>query len=227
VAVQGPNAVPQVTDALRELDADPAVSVIVVARGGGALEDLLAFSNETLVRAVSAATTPVVSAIGHEIDTPLLDLVADVRASTPTDAAKLVVPDVAEELAGVSTERDRLRRAITHRVEREQSALDALRSRPVVAAPLTLVEERRHGVDSALQRARLALGARLDRGRDDVRHLCAQVRALSPAATLDRGYAVVQRPDGAVVRSPDDVVDGDRLRVRVAGGELAADARRP
>jgi exodeoxyribonuclease VII large subunit len=224
VAVQGPNAVTQVIEALRELDSDPGVSVIVLARGGGALEDLLPFSNEALVRAVAAATTPVVSAIGHEVDTPLVDLVADVRASTPTDAAKLVVPDVAEELAGVHAARDRLRRAVVHRVEREQAGLEALRSRPVLAAPLTLVDERRHTVDGALQRARVALGARLDRAADDVRHLCTQVRALSPAATLDRGYAVVQRSDGAVVRAPEDVEAGDRLRVRVAGGELAAQA---
>src|SRR5215218_4784849 len=226
VAVQGPTAVTQITEAVRELDVDPAVSVIVVARGGGALEDLLPFSNETLVRAVAAATTPVVSAIGHEVDTPLLDLVADVRASTPTDAAKLVVPDVAEELAAVHATRDRLRRAVVHRVEREEATLHALRSRPVLAAPVTLVEERRHAVETAVHRARVALGARLDRARDDVRHLSTQVRALSPAATLDRGYAVVQRADGAVVRDPDEVSDGERLRLRVAGGELAADARR-
>ncbi|HKG51882.1 MAG TPA: exodeoxyribonuclease VII large subunit [Actinomycetales bacterium] len=226
VAVQGPTAVTQVTDAVRELDADPRVSVIVVARGGGALEDLLPFSNETLVRAVAAATTPVVSAIGHEVDTPLLDLVADVRASTPTDAAKLVVPDVAEELAGVHAARDRLRRAVVHRVDNEQAGLDALRSRPVLASPVTLVEDRRHAVETSLHRARVALGARLDRARDDVRHLSSQVRALSPAATLDRGYAVVQRADGAVVRDPDEVSDGERLRLRVAGGELAAEARR-
>ena len=226
VAVQGPNAVTQVIEALEELDRDPSVSVIVLARGGGALEDLLPFSNEALVRAVAAATTPVVSAIGHEVDTPLVDLVADVRASTPTDAAKLVVPDVAEELAGVHAARDRLRRAVVHRVDREQAGLDALRSRPALAAPVTLVEERRHAVESSLHRARVALGARLDRATDDVRHLCTQVRALSPAATLERGYAVVQRPDGAVVRSPDEVEDGDRLRVRVAGGELTAEAVR-
>jgi exodeoxyribonuclease VII large subunit len=224
VAVQGPNAVTQVIEALGELDRDPSVSVIVLARGGGALEDLLPFSNEALVRAVAAATTPVVSAIGHEVDTPLVDLVADVRASTPTDAAKLVVPDVAEELAGVHAARDRLRRAVVHRVDREQAGLDALRSRPALASPVTLIEERRHAVEISVHRARVALHARLDRAADDVRHLCTQVRALSPAATLERGYAVVQRPDGAVVRAPEEVEDGDRLRVRVARGELLAEA---
>src|SRR4051794_13853750 len=225
-SMQGPSSAAEVMAALGRLDRDPEVDVIVVARGGGSVEDLLPFSDEGLLRAVFAARTPVVSAIGHEVDTPLLDLVADVRASTPTDAAKLVVPDVAEELAGVQAARDRLRRAVVHRVDGEQAGLDALRSRPVLARPVTLVEDRRHAVETSLHRARVALGARLDRARDDVRHLSTQVRALSPAATLDRGYAVVQRADGAVVRDPDEVEDGERLRLRVARGELPADARR-
>jgi exodeoxyribonuclease VII large subunit len=222
VAVQGPNAVTEVRAALLELDVDPAVEVIVIARGGGSLEDLLPFSNEALVRAVAAARTPVVSAIGHEVDSPLLDLVADVRASTPTDAGRLVVPDVGEELAGVRAATDRLRRAATHRVEREQAALDALRSRPVLANPHTLLETRAQEVLAATDRARRALSTQLDRAHDAVRHLHLQVTALSPAATLQRGYAVVQRGDGHVVRAPADVQGGDALRVRVAEGELAA-----
>ena len=225
VAVQGPQAVTQVVAALRELDADREIDVIVIARGGGSLEDLLAFSNETLVRAVAAAVTPVVSAIGHDVDTPLLDLVADVRASTPTDAASCIVPDVGEELSGLARSRDRLRRAITHRVEQEQATLTALRSRPVIADPHTVVDARAREVDGAVHRARQSLAARLDRAADEVGHLRTQVRALSPAATLDRGYAVVQRADGAVVRSPDEVSPGELLRLRVAGGELAAQAR--
>jgi exodeoxyribonuclease VII large subunit len=224
VAVQGPTAVGAVTAALRELDRDPEVDVIVITRGGGSLEDLLPFSNETLVRAVSAAATPVVSAIGHEVDTPLLDLVADVRASTPTDAASLVVPDVEEELAGVVAARQRLRRAVLSRLDREQHALDGLRTRPVLVDPHTLVDARAAVVDLALDRARRALGQRLDRGADDVRHLAAQVRALSPAATLERGYAVLQRADGAVVREVGDVGSGDALRVRLAAGALAVHA---
>ncbi len=225
VAVQGPHAVTQVVAALRELDADPEVDVVVIARGGGSLEDLLAFSNETLLRAVVAATTPVVSAIGHDVDTPLLDLVADVRASTPTDAASCIVPDVEDELAGLTRSRERLRRAVTHRVEREQASLAALRSRPVLADPHTVVDARAREVDLAVHRARTALAGRLDRGLDQVRHLAVQVRALSPAATLERGYAVVQRADRAVVRDPADVATGERLRVRVARGELVVEAR--
>ena len=225
VAVQGPHAVTQVVTALRELDADREVDVIVIARGGGSLEDLLPFSNETLLRAVVAATTPVVSAIGHDVDTPLLDLVADVRASTPTDAARRIVPDVEDELAGLGLSRERLLRAVIARVDREEAVLGALRSRPVLADPHTVVDVRAREVDSAVHRARQSLAGRLDRAADEVRHLGTQVRALSPAATLERGYAVVQRADLVVVRAPDDVATGERLRVRVARGELSVEAR--
>ncbi|WP_048549863.1 exodeoxyribonuclease VII large subunit, partial [Nostocoides japonicum] len=116
VAVQGVGAVSEVVEALRDLDADPLVDVVVIARGGGSVEDLLPFSNEALLRAVAAARTPVVSAIGHDVDTPLLDHVADRRASTPTDAAKLVVPDAAAEHRTVATARERARRAVLGRV---------------------------------------------------------------------------------------------------------------
>ncbi len=225
VAVQGPHAVTQVVAALRELDADAEVDVIVIARGGGSLEDLLAFSNETLLRAVADARTPVVSAIGHDVDTPLLDLVADVRASTPTDAAGCIVPDVGEELAALTRARERLRRSISHRVEAEQAALAALRSRPVLAQPHTVLDARSREVQAALHQARQCLTAQLDRAGDQVQHLHAQVRSLSPAATLDRGYAVVQRADGDVVRDAGSVSAGELLRVRVARGELSAQAR--
>ena len=123
-AVQGPYAAEEIIDALRRLDADPEVDVIVIARGGGSLEDLLPFSDEALVRAVAACRTPVVSAIGHEQDTPLLDYVADVRASTPTDAAKRVVPDVAEQAALIAQLRDRARRCVTGWLDRETAWLD-------------------------------------------------------------------------------------------------------
>ena len=224
VAVQGVHAVTEVSAAVRQLDRDPAVEVIVITRGGGAVEDLLPFSNEALVRAVAAAGTPVVSAIGHESDMPLLDLVADLRASTPTDAAKRVVPDVQEESAAVRVARDRARRAVRARLEREQAGLDALRSRPVLANPLQAVDERARAVDELRARARRCLAGRIDRAADELSSTRARVAALSPAATLARGYAVVQRADGAVVRRPADVVTGDPLRVRLAEGELAATA---
>ncbi|MGY4643526.1 exodeoxyribonuclease VII large subunit [Cellulomonas sp. URHB0016] len=222
VTVQGPRAVPEVRAAIAELDADPRVEVIVVARGGGSFEDLLPFSNEALVRAAAACRTPLVSAIGHHLDTPLLDLVADLRASTPTDAAKRVVPDVSEERARLVQVRNRARAAVSHRLVREQAGLDHWRSRPVLAQPATLVDTREAGVHSLRDTARRALHTGLVHGFAEIAGLRAQVRALSPAATLERGYAVVQGADGHVVRDPADVVPGDRLRVRVAAGELAA-----
>ncbi|HEU0041566.1 MAG TPA: exodeoxyribonuclease VII large subunit, partial [Jiangellaceae bacterium] len=171
---------------------------------------------------VAAARTPVVSAIGHESDTPLLDLVADYRASTPTDAAKRVVPDVAEELDRVTRGRDRLRAAVRHRLDREHAGLTSLRSRPVLADPTYGIRLRAAEISALCQRARRTVGHLVDRAAVEVEHTRARVRALSPAATLERGYAVVQRADGAVVRRPDEVSVGDHLRILVAGGELEA-----
>ncbi len=225
VAVQGPQAVSEVTAALGRLDADSEVDVIVVTRGGGSLEDLLPFSNEALVRAVADCRTPVVSAIGHEADTPLLDLVADVRASTPTDAAKRVVPDVGEETARVTQLRSRGRDAVESFLAREVAALGNLRSRPVLADPQVMLDGRRDDVVQLRDRARRSLRSALDRGADNLAHTRARVTSLSPAATLERGYAVVRRADGAVVRRPDDVASGDPLHLRLAEGELDATVR--
>ncbi|QQQ61388.1 exodeoxyribonuclease VII large subunit [Paenarthrobacter ureafaciens] len=227
VAVQGNTAVSQIIGALRKLDADPHVDVIVMARGGGALEDLLPFSNEDLIRAVAAATTPVVSAIGHEADRPILDDVADLRASTPTDAAKRIVPDVSEELAAVRQARDHLRRSIGRMVDRETDRLHALRSRPVLAAPDTLVDVRADEVARLRQRSHTAVNSAVVRALDQVHHLRAQVRALSPQKTLDRGYAVVQivgedQAGHTVVTSPDQVPEDTPLSIRVADGRFRA-----
>ncbi|WP_149202279.1 exodeoxyribonuclease VII large subunit [Actinotalea subterranea] len=228
VAVQGVRAVPEVTAAIAELDADPAVEVIVVARGGGSVEDLLPFSNEALVRAAAACRTPLVSAIGHETDAPLLDLVADHRASTPTDAAKRIVPDVHEERARLVQARTRSRAAVERLVHRELDRLAAVRGRPVLASPHVFVDGHQREVDRLHAAADRALGDAVRAGSADIDRLAAQVRALSPAATLERGYAVVQRADdGRVVRAPDDVAPGDPLRVRVAGGEIPAQVRHP
>ena len=183
--MQGQRAAAEVIEAIQRLDRHPDVDVIVVARGGGSVEDLLPFSDEALVRAVHAMRTPVVSAIGHEPDTPLLDLVADLRASTPTDAAKLVVPDVAEELRGVRTGSRPAcgpRSAGWH--AREQAGLDALRTRPALADPRSLLDARADEVAGLRDRARRCLGHALDRADDDVGHQRARARALSPLATL-------------------------------------------
>ena len=225
VAVQGPYAVTEVTDALHRLDADRDVQVIVIARGGGSIEDLLPFSDETLIRAVAGCQTPVVSAIGHEQDTPLLDLVADVRASTPTDAARRVVPDVAEQLALVNQHRARARRALAGRLDREWSWLTDIRSRPALADPLREIDRREESVTALTERARRCFAAGLERASDEVGHISGRLLALSPAATLRRGYAIVQWPDGRVVRRAADVAAGDRLMVRFAGDQLTVTAQ--
>ena len=222
VAVQGPYAVSEVTAALAALDRDPRVEVIVIARGGGSVEDLLPFSDETLLRAVAACRTPVVSAIGHEQDSPLLDLVADARASTPTDAAKLVVPDVGEETARLAQLCARGRQVLRVRLDRETATLADLRCRPVLADPIGMVTRRHDEVVAWRDRARRCVRNSLDRAADDLAHRRERVRALSPAATLERGYAVVQRADGAVVRDPAEVPAGQALTIRVAAGSFRA-----
>ncbi|MFF8374675.1 exodeoxyribonuclease VII large subunit [Streptomyces sp. NPDC015661] len=220
VAVQGVKAVPQVVEAVKELDAHEDVDVIIVARGGGSVEDLLPFSDEQLVRAVAECRTPVVSAIGHEPDSPLLDLVADLRASTPTDAAKKVVPDVGEELDRVRGLRDRALRTVRGLLEREERGLAHALARPVMEHPQRMVEVREDELAALLARSRRVLGHLLDRADSELSHTRARVRALSPAATMERGYAVLQRADGAVVRSPAEVTEGEELRARVAEGEF-------
>ena len=199
VPVQGVQAVPAVTQALAELDAMPEVDVIIITRGGGSVEDLLPFSNETLVRAVAACRTPVVSAIGHEQDAPLIDFVADLRASTPTDAAKRVVPSLREQAILVHGLRRRGSVVMGHLIDREQQALTNRR-----------------------QRSRSVVRSRLDAAANDITHLAARVRSLSPAATLDRGYAIVMTDDGAIVRDASTVAAGAALDIRVAQGRLHA-----
>jgi exodeoxyribonuclease VII large subunit len=223
-ATQGPSAVNEVVAALEELDRDPGVDVIVIARGGGSVEDLLPFSNESLVRAVFHCRTPVVSAIGHETDTPLLDLVADLAASTPTDAAKRIVPDLAEELRAISQLQARALASLQRRINAETELMSQLpvRLRRTVR---TRLERATQDTVAARDRAQRRLAALLHAGAADLDHVRARVRSLSPQATLDRGYAVVQRADGAIVRSPAEATGS--LRVRVALGEFGATADPP
>jgi len=226
-AVQGATAVPQILEALSLLDADPTVDVIIIARGGGSVEDLLPFSEEALQRAVAAAGTPVVSAIGHEPDNPVLDNVADLRAATPTDAAKRVVPDVAEERALVAEARNRMAAALRGWVQRERQGLAAMRSRPVLADPLTPITRRREEVQRAQAMMRRDIRVLLDRETARVAALRSQVSALGPANTLARGYSVVQvvprdGSDPEVVMSIDQAPPGSQLRIRVADGSITA-----
>jgi exodeoxyribonuclease VII large subunit len=220
VAVQGDRAVGEVTGALKELDALDGVDVIIVTRGGGSLEDLLPFSDEAMVRAVAACATPVVSAIGHEQDAPLLDLVADVRASTPTDAAKRTIPDVGEQMELIGQLRDRARRVIRAWLDREAAWLEGMRSRPVLASPLGEIDRSAEQVLDLRDRARRCITIGLDRGEEALKHTRARLHALSPATTLARGYAVVQREDGGVVASAAQVRPGQRLRLRFAEDSL-------
>ena len=223
-AVQGTAAVAQIVEALGVLDADPDVDVIVIARGGGSVEDLLPFSDETLCRAIAACTTPVVTAVGHEPDNPICDLVADVRAATPTDAAKRIVPDTVAELRLVGELRQRCSRALRSWVTRQSQEVAQLRSRPVLADPMRMVTERDTDVQRLVSAARRDVTRLIDGETDRIGHLSARLTTLGPAATLARGYAVVQRVDGGseILRSTGDAPAGTHLRIRVADGALGA-----
>lgn len=221
-AMQGPRSAAEVIEALGRLDQDQSVDVIVIARGGGGVEDLLPFSDEALLRAVHKATTPVVSAIGHEPDSPLLDLAADARASTPTDAAKLVVPDREAELRQVRAAQDRLRALLEAMVRREQGGLDALRSRPCLADPRNGLTARSDEVRELRSRARRSLGHLIDRANDEVGHQRARARSLSPLATLERGYSVLLDDAGQLVTSATAVTPDQAVTVRVHDGRVHA-----
>lgn len=226
-AVQGTGTVAQVVDALQLLDADPEVDVIIIARGGGSVEDLLPFSEEALQRAVAAANTPVVSAIGHEPDNPVLDNIADVRAATPTDAAKRVVPDVALEYDRIAEARQRMAAALRGWVERERRGLSQLRSRPVLADPMRPITVQWEELKRLQQTMRRDIQIMIERETSRVSALRSQVSALGPAATLARGYSVVQvlprdGSDAEVVTSYQQALPGAQIRVRVGDGSLSA-----
>ncbi|QEO15479.1 exodeoxyribonuclease VII large subunit [Agromyces intestinalis] len=224
-SVQGDRAVPEVVAAIQRLDADPEVEVIIVARGGGDFQNLLAFSDERVVRAAAAATTPIVSAIGHEADRPLLDEVADLRASTPTDAAKRVVPDVGEELARVEQVRARLGMRMTSLLTREVDRIGHLRARPVLADGRWIIDRRAEELTRWVARGSELADRVVERQASRVAELRGHLRALSPQATLDRGYAIVQGPDGHVVRAAAQAPAGTALTVTLAEGALAAESR--
>ena len=222
VAVQGAAAVVEVSQALLDLDADPDVDVIIITRGGGSFEDLLPFSDESLVRLVADAVTPIVSAIGHEKDAPLLDLVADYRASTPTDAGKRVVPDVQEEMTKIRNLQDRAARHVSNFIDFERHRLENIRSRPIFRDPLSMVTLRQEAISALRARSIRSTGHRLNRAQEELTNLRAQVRTLSPQATLDRGYAVVLTQEGNIVRKASSLMVGQKIAIRVAHGVVAA-----
>ena len=224
VTVQGAAAVSEVSDALRELEANKDVEVIIITRGGGSFEDLLPFSDEGLVRLAASCATPIVSAIGHEKDSPLLDLVADYRASTPTDAAKRVVPDISEEIAMIGQLQDRARRTVANRIDLEATRITNLRNRPVMKDPHVLITSRAEIITGLRDRSNRSFGASLKLAKEELKQIKARVRALSPQSTLDRGYSVVQLTDGQIVTDPKKLKQGDLLRLRLAKGETQATA---
>ena len=222
VTVQGAAAVSEVSAALAELEALADVDVIIITRGGGSFEDLLPFSDEGLVRLAAQCSTPIVSAIGHEKDSPLLDLVADFRASTPTDAAKRVVPDINEEIDLIENLRDRASRFMRNMIELENSKIANLAARPVLRDPTVMITSRLEIITSLRDRSIRSFQGRLAIAQEELQQVTARVRALSPQATLDRGYAVVQLADGSIARDSAALTDGEKLRIRLAQGETSA-----
>jgi len=222
VAVQGAAAVVEVSEALTELEANPNVDVIIITRGGGSFEDLLPFSDESLVRLAASCITPIVSAIGHEKDAPLLDLVADYRASTPTDAAKRVVPDIAQEISDIEKIRDRMYRRLVSTIDFEINQIAQLRNRPVMKDPNVMVTTRRDEIKGWRDRSIRSFASILEIEKKELKGVKDHLRSLSPQSTMDRGYAVVQLEDGAIVRDATKVKAGVRLRIRVAKGETRA-----
>jgi len=222
VAVQGAAAVVEVSAALRELEELADVDVIIITRGGGSFEDLLPFSDESLVRLAASCTTPIVSAIGHEKDSPLLDLVADYRASTPTDAAKRVVPDIEQEISDINKIRDRMYRRLLSSVEFELNQIAQLRNRPVMKDPSVMIKVRKDDLSALRDRSHRGFKALLDIEKKEIKGVIAHLRSLSPQSTMDRGYAVVQSDDGYIVRDATKLKAGAVLRIRAAKGEAKA-----
>ena len=222
VAVQGAAAVVEVSQALQELEANPLVDVIIITRGGGSFEDLLPFSDESLVRLAASCMTPIVSAIGHEKDAPLLDLVADYRASTPTDAAKRVVPDIAQEISDIEKLRDRALRSLVARLDFESQQISQLRNRPVMKDPMVMVTTRRDELKALRDRALRGFASLIEIEKKELKGVRDHLRSLSPQSTMDRGYAVVQLTDGKILRDATKLKAGTALRIRVAKGETGA-----
>lgn len=221
-AVQGDRVPREVIAAIQTLDADPLVDVIIISRGGGDFQNLLGFSDEGVVRAAAACATPIVSAIGHENDRPLLDDVADLRASTPTDAAKRVVPDVAEELSRVQQARARIGQRVTNLIRVEIDRVGQLRSRPALANPAWIIDTRSQDLTRYVARGSELVARVLERGESQTRELAAQLRSLSPQRTLDRGYAIVQLADGSIVRAATEAPAKSVLAITVADGVVGA-----
>jgi exodeoxyribonuclease VII large subunit len=220
--VQGDQAPAQIVSAIQTLDADPEVDVIIIARGGGEFLHLVTFSDERVVRAAAACETPLVSAIGHENDRPLLDEVADLRASTPTDAAKRVVPDVAAEIDAIAGHRSRAFQIVSATIAQEIDRIAQVRNRPVMASPLAYLERHETDLANYTDKGLTLITHAVSRATDSLHRLTAQLRTLSPQNTLDRGYAIVRGPKGTIVAQATSVKAGDVLSIQVADGDISA-----
>ena len=220
--MQGAAAVVEVSEALRELESIEDVDVIIITRGGGSFEDLLPFSDESLVRLAASCETPIVSAIGHEKDSPLLDLVADYRAATPTDAAKRVVPDIEQEIADINKIRDRMYRRLVSTIDYELNQIAQLRNRPVMKDPSVMVKVRVDELNALRDRSIRGFKSLLEIEKKEIKGVIAHLRSLSPQSTMDRGYSVVQSDDGKIVRDATKLKAGAVLRIRAAKGETRA-----
>ena len=224
VSVQGAECAPSVIAALKKMDADPEVEVIIITRGGGGFLDLVGFSDEALVRAVAACETPVISAIGHENDRPIIDDVADLRASTPTDAAKRVVPDVVDERRKISESLERMKSIIGSYLGHQVTLIQQIRQHPLLKDPHAYLIQRSDDLTRALGELRDDLDYKLDRQSTDLANKKSLLRSLSPQSTLDRGYAVVRDSEGKVITDPKMAKSGTLLKLRVAKGDLDATA---
>jgi exodeoxyribonuclease VII large subunit len=220
VAVQGVNCVRQVSDALTELDAIPDIDVMVIARGGGAFEDLLPFSDESLIRVVAGIETPVVAAIGHEEDRPLIDYVADYRASTPTDAARKIVPDVLQEISDLRNAQTRLQFLISAGITRLEQQLALTRSRPALASPATLILQRLTENSGLRSTIHVKVKNLIELETAHLSGAYATLRALSPQGTLERGFSIVRNSNNKIIKSSTQVNVGEELRVKFAEGDL-------
>jgi len=224
VSVQGEECAPSVIAALKKMDADPEVEVIIITRGGGGFLDLVGFSDEALVRAVAGCETPVISAIGHENDRPIIDDVADLRASTPTDAAKRVVPDVLDERRKISDSLERMKSIIGSYLGHQVTLIQQIRQHPLLKDPHAYLIQRTDDLTRALGELRDDFDYKLDKQSTDLSNKKNLLRSLSPQSTLDRGYAVVRDVDGKVITDPKMAKSGTLLKLRVAKGDLDATA---
>ena len=220
VRVQGEGAAREIAAAIRWACAHQAADLIITGRGGGSMEDLWAFNEEIVARAIAEADIPVISAVGHEPDVTIADFVADLRAATPSNAAELAVPDRREVRAALEADRDRLTAAVRGRLDRERRVLDCLASSRAMTDPASYFKDKRLLLDYQSGRLVRAMERLTGGRRERLSSLAAALDAMSPLKVLGRGYAIARRADGKVISSVRDTAPGEEFRLRVSDGEL-------